>query len=110
MSAELTFRPFFWTVDEAIAHEWTMHPMPAISDWAISAMIFGFDPVTGCPAISIEDGREAAPSYRVFWPRLPAAFIGRSYLLTFSAKSGSSLMRSLSRCPQRVGSQAAAVG
>jgi len=61
-----------WTVDEAIAHEWTTHPVLAFSDWAISAMIFGFDPVTGGPAISIEDGREAAPSYREFWPRLLA--------------------------------------
>jgi hypothetical protein len=99
-----------WTVDAAIAHQWTTHPMPAFSEWAISAMMFGLDPVTGGPAISIEDGREAAPSYREFWPRLLAASIGRSYPLTFSAKSGSCLMRRRSRCLQRVGSQAAAVG
>jgi len=61
-----------WPVDEAIAHDCTTRPMLAFSDWSLNAMIFGFDPVTGGPTISIEDGRQVAPSYRALWSQLLA--------------------------------------
>lgn len=44
--------------------------MLAFSDWSLNAIIFGFDPVSGGPIISIEDGRHVAPGYRDFWSLL----------------------------------------
>lgn len=59
-----------WPVDKALADDWTKRPMLAFSDWSLNAFVFGFDPVIAGPVISIEDGRQVAPSYRDFWPLL----------------------------------------
>jgi hypothetical protein len=53
-----------WLVDKALADYWTKRPMLAFSDWSLNAFIFGFDPVTAGPVISIEDGRQVAPRVR----------------------------------------------
>jgi hypothetical protein len=59
-----------WPIDKAIADDWTKRPMLAFSDWSLNAIIFGFDPVSGGPVISIEDRRQVAPTFRNFWPLL----------------------------------------
>jgi len=56
-----------WPIDKAIGDDWTKHPTLAFSDWSLNAILFGFDPVTGGPVVSIEDGRQVAPTYRDFW-------------------------------------------
>ena len=61
-----------WPVDKAIVDDWTRRPTLAFSDWSLNAIIFGFDPLVGGPAISIEDGRQVAASYREFWSFLLA--------------------------------------
>jgi hypothetical protein len=61
-----------WPVDDAIANDWTKRPTLAFCDWSLNAIIFGFDPVIGGPTISIEDGRQVAPSYCDFWSLLLA--------------------------------------
>lgn len=61
-----------WPMDRALSDDWTKRPMLAFSDWSLDAFVFGFDPVTAGPVISIEDGRPVAPSYRDFWSLLLA--------------------------------------
>lgn len=61
-----------WPIDKALAHYWTRRPMLAFSDGSLNAVIFGFDPVNGTSVISLEDGRQVAPTYRDFWPLLLA--------------------------------------
>lgn len=56
-----------WSVDTAIADDWTKRPMLAFSDLSLNAIIFGFDPLVGGPVVSIEDARQVAPTYRHFW-------------------------------------------
>lgn len=61
-----------WPVDKAIGHDCTKRPTLAFSDWSLNSIIFGIDPVTGGPTMSIGDGRQVAPSYRDFWSLLLA--------------------------------------
>lgn len=59
-----------WSIDKAIEDDWTKHPTLAFSDWSLNGILFGFNPVTGGPVVSIEDGRQVAPTYRDFWSLL----------------------------------------
>jgi hypothetical protein len=59
-----------WSIEKALSHDWTQPPMLAFSDWSLNAMVFGFDPSSNGPIISIEDARIVAPTYAEFWPRL----------------------------------------
>lgn len=59
-----------WSVDKALANDWTKRRMLAFSDYSLNTLIFGFDPVIAGPVMSIEDGRQVAPSYRDFWSLL----------------------------------------
>ena len=61
-----------WPINKALADDWTKRPTLAFSDWSLNAIVFGFDPVSGGPVVSIEDGRQVAPTYRDFWPLLLA--------------------------------------
>lgn len=59
-----------WPIEKALSDDWTRQPLLAFSDWSINAMIFGFDPSSNGPIISIEDASVVAPTYAEFWLRL----------------------------------------
>ncbi|MFN3726013.1 MAG: hypothetical protein ACK4SZ_06880 [Allosphingosinicella sp.] len=61
-----------WPVERALGHRWTSQPTLAFSDHSFEAVIFGFDPSTGEPVISIEDRELVAPTYADFWSSLLA--------------------------------------
>ncbi|MFT3995782.1 MAG: hypothetical protein QM667_00120 [Asticcacaulis sp.] len=61
-----------WAMEKAIRDNWSKRPLLAFSDWSLNAIIFGFDPSTVGPVISIEDGLVVAPSYADFWSLLLA--------------------------------------
>jgi hypothetical protein len=59
-----------WPLEKALSDDCTRRPLLAFSDWSINAVIFGFDPSSNGPIISIEDASVVAPTYAEFWLRL----------------------------------------